>query len=755
MLRRRWGCDVTVLVATRGEGGQNAVGPEHGPELGRIRTRETVAAAALLDVKVRFLDLPDFGYTRTAAEALDQWRAFDPAERLSRELADLRPDLVVIVHGPREAHGQKRAVLHLTRQCVARLERPPRLFRGAGVGETPSVELDLDVPDSKRGRTYQEQAYQALRQHRTQQPHAAIDDAAPRRVKLKREGPGKSSLLDGLPGVFDAADDIERWLKEIGSKRTGAWIRERFEDLPEIPDQPALLREFDPTRLATELLRVLKALHGRAPVGGDVARRLGRRIAALERAVLAGAVIRMTWHGDEAFAPGKLAVGAPLRIWNGGRSRIVARVLGLARSPSDFSLAAPNGRTLVVDPGHRKELALELSRPTGRDLGAAHVVLDVRVELADGTPLRVELSRDVGSLRPLIVEPLPQSDFLVSDRGGEIRMMMRFLKPVGLVVRGELAKIGTPAVSLLPEFGGKGVPVAVELHEALRELRLPIRLRVAAWPRDAGQAVARPLQFYVVPVSGGPPPPASRCMVRIHPVALRVPVGLRVGLVRGPDNTIEEALRSFGIDVHPLEERSLARASLDDYDTILIGSRALLRRKHDLVPQTDRFVSYARGGKHLVVLYHKAQEFNRDATSVRLAPFPIELGRERVTREDAPIEVLEPRHHVMSAPNHIGPGDWDGWVQERGLYFPAKYDSRYSELLSIQELPMEELAAVEATPRMLRFAPQRGALLAARCGRGSYVYCALVIHRQLRAFHAGAARLLVNMVTPPDWRVFR
>ena len=68
---------------------------------------------------------------------------------------------------------------------------------------------------------------------------------------------------------------------------------------------------------------------------------------------------------------------------------------------------------------------------------------------------------------------------------------------------------------------------------------------------------------------------------------------------------------------------------------------------------------------------------------------------------------------------------------------------------------MEELAAVEATPRMLRFAPQRGALLAARCGRGSYVYCALVIHRQLRAFHAGAARLLVNMVTPPDWRVFR
>jgi hypothetical protein len=235
---------------------------------------------------------------------------------------------------------------------------------------------------------------------------------------------------------------------------------------------------------------------------------------------------------------------------------------------------------------------------------------------------------------------------------------------------------------------------------------------------------------------------------------VRVPDGLRLALVRGPDNTIEVTLRALGLDVHVLDPRSLVQRSLDDFDTVLIDSRALLQRP-DLRAQAARFLAYARRGGHLVVLYHKAQEFNAEEGGVPLAPLPLRLGSERVTREDAPVKILLPEHPLLAHPNRIVARDFDGWVHERGLYFPDRYDERYAEPLSIQELPMQEIDGLPGAETELRFEPLRGALLHAEVAEGGYVYCALVVHRQLRAFHPGAARLLVNLITPRAWTRLR
>ena len=127
-------------------------------------------------------------------------------------------------------------------------------------------------------------------------------------------------------------------------------------------------------------------------------------------------------------------------------------------------------------------------------------------------------------------------------------------------------------------------------------------------------------------------------------------------------------------------------------------------------------------------------EFNRDDAFFSGAPYPLEIGKGRVTRQDAPVSLLLPDHVLFNHPNKIRSDDWDGWRQERGLYFPAKYSKRYEQLLAMNDPGLE---------------PEKGALLYARYGKGEYIYCSLALYRQLKKRHPGACRLFANLVSPP------
>ena len=147
-----------------------------------------------------------------------------------------------------------------------------------------------------------------------------------------------------------------------------------------------------------------------------------------------------------------------------------------------------------------------------------------------------------------------------------------------------------------------------------------------------------------------------------------------------------------------------------------------------------------------MVGYHKTFEWNPgssgsffDMDVVEIpeegwAPFPLRLGRIRVTREDAPVEILRPDHVLFQSPHPIGAEDWDDWVQERGLYFPTEYDERYRELLAMSD-PGEDAL--------------RGGLLLADVGEGTYLYSSLVWYRQLEALNPGAWRMFANLVSLP------
>ncbi len=205
---------------------------------------------------------------------------------------------------------------------------------------------------------------------------------------------------------------------------------------------------------------------------------------------------------------------------------------------------------------------------------------------------------------------------------------------------------------------------------------------------------------------------------------------VRVGYVEGVGDEVFEAIEQLGVPVTQLEERDLADGDLSRFDTIVLGVRAYLARP-DVRTHNHRLLDYVAGGGVLLVQYNKF-EFNAD----QWGPWPISVGRGRVTDEDAPIEVLVPNHPAFAAPNRIGPEDWAGWVQERGLYFLAPDgDPGYVDLLASED------------PFPYNAGEKRGILVEARHGEGRWLYLGLGLWRQLPAGTPGAYRLLANLLS--------
>jgi hypothetical protein len=220
----------------------------------------------------------------------------------------------------------------------------------------------------------------------------------------------------------------------------------------------------------------------------------------------------------------------------------------------------------------------------------------------------------------------------------------------------------------------------------------------------------------------------------VQSVDVTVPEGLRVGLIPGVDDSSRRVLEDFGVQLHVLDGDDVATFELETLHTVVVDIRAL-RVQETARAAFDRLLEFARKGGRLLVLYHKDKEW--ESPGFQGAPYPFHIGRDRVTQEDAPVRVLLADHVLMRSPNRLQPQDWDGWAQERGLYFAQEYDARFEEILAMSDRDQPEL---------------RGSLLYARYGQGEYIYCALSLFRQLKKFHPGASRLFANLVASPQVR---
>ena len=214
---------------------------------------------------------------------------------------------------------------------------------------------------------------------------------------------------------------------------------------------------------------------------------------------------------------------------------------------------------------------------------------------------------------------------------------------------------------------------------------------------------------------------------RVSVVDVKIPNDVKIGYIMGAGDDIPTVLKQIGLDVTVIPAEKVASEDLSRYRTIVLGIRAYDTQK-DVVANNKRLLDYVAGGGTLIVQYDTGVS---DFNSGHLTPYPAQLSRARVSIEEAPVEILAPDDPVFHYPNQITPRDFDGWVQERGLYFMNQWDSNFKALLACHD-PGEQ--------------PQKGGLLKAQYGKGVYIYNAYAFFRQLPAGVPGAIRLYVNLL---------
>jgi LmbE family N-acetylglucosaminyl deacetylase len=218
---------------------------------------------------------------------------------------------------------------------------------------------------------------------------------------------------------------------------------------------------------------------------------------------------------------------------------------------------------------------------------------------------------------------------------------------------------------------------------------------------------------------------------RVSVVDVKVPKDVKVGYIMGAGDEIPTVLQQIGMDVTLIPAEKLASEDLSRYQTIVLGIRAYDTQK-DVIANNQRLLDFVKAGGRLVVQYNTLNSATGDFNKGMFTPYPATLGRARVSVEEAPVTILDPANPIFHSPNEITQKDFEGWVQERGLYFMSQWDSNFTPLLESHDPGESE---------------QKGGLLVAHYGKGTYIYTGYAFFRQLPAGVPGAVRLFVNLIS--------
>jgi LmbE family N-acetylglucosaminyl deacetylase len=765
------GARVGYVCALRGEGGQNAIGPEVRNELGVVRTGEMEAAARVVDLDLHWLSFAyddpvfDFGFSKTGEEAFAWWGEDRVVERLVRVIRTARPDVLcpTFLDVPGQ-HGHHRA---MTRAAERAFEaagdpaafrdqiagglapwRPAKFYLPAWSGAGDSYDDEVPPPpatctvevgetDPVLGATYAQIAQWSRAFHASQGMGRWVD-AAPEGVPLHRliAAPGRPAtethpfdgLLRTLADLADGAGAAAGAIREAqaaADAARAAW-----------PDGAAAARA-----AARGIDAVRRARAALTPAAADA---FGHRLAIKERqfarAMAAGLLVRPVL----TFAPSLVAAGgttvATLEVTAGGAPVAVGADLAL---PAGWTVeareAATHGPRTVVRFTVRVPADAAPTgpyRPRFDPLGGDRLP-EGRVTLTlDGTAAAVSVAAEED---PAVVPPVS----LTADPDGAV-LNLAAPRPLALsvAVRATTGSGSTAVVAQAPA----GWTVAGDGRVTLDR---PGATAAAGFTLSPGPGLAEGLHTVVLRTDGalasaarvreiGHPHTGRRVATTPATVSVRalraaLPDGVRIGFVDGGSDRAWLWLRRLGLDVTLLSAETLASGDLSAFDTIVTGIFAFGKRP-DLAASAPRLGAFVEAGGTLVTQYHRPSDgWDPNATPPRRIRIGQPSLRWRVTDQSGPVTVLAPGHPLLTTPNRIGPDDWAGWVKERGLYFAAEWDAAYVPLLAMND-PGE--------------APLTGGLLAADIGRGRHVHTALVLHTQMEALVPGAFRLFANLVAP-------
>jgi LmbE family N-acetylglucosaminyl deacetylase len=746
------------LSATRGEGGQNLIGPEQGDLLGIIRTQELLAARRVDGGEQFFTRAIDFGFSKSGKEALDKWGRDEILSDIVWVIRQFRPDVLVMTFSAtqRDGHGQHTASAILGREAFTAAGDPSRFpgqlrwvkpwsprravqsLYGARAAEATGKRLQIDPGqyDPVLGRSYAEIGGISRSMHRCQA------EGSP-----ERRGELAAFLLPvaGDPPGRDLMDGIDlTWKRLRGGEAVDRLLAEAA----------AAFDAARPERMAPALA---KARQLAAAIDDPLARIKLPEFDELI-ALCSGLWIDAQAARYEAVPGSSLAVTVSLL----DRSDVAVRVQSLALEGMwNEALRAPAGEL----PRNRVErVEFQGKVPDNQPftqpywLGAPHSadryqVSDARlIGLAENPPVaRVRARLLVAGATIELLRPVHHR--YVDRALGERTRPLSIVPPVAVSLPQEVA--------LFPAAGKKRIQAAVRANvadasgEARLELPAGWKSEPAARPfRIAAAGQQQDLWFDVTP-----PPAAANGRVKaaatIGAAAVRagvqtisyphfppqtlfpeaasklarsdIRVGARkVGYVMGAGDQMPEAIRQLGCEVTLLERSDLEQRNLAGFDAIVAGVRAYNVRA-DLVANQPRLMDYVRNGGTYIVQYQRLE-----GVLPQMGPFPYTVSHDRVTLEDAPVDFRDPKHPLLTQPNTISAKDFEGWIQERGLYFASHWDPKYETVLMSHD-PGE--------------APLGGGLLYTPYGKGVYLYTGYAWFRQLPAGVTGAYRIFANLLS--------
>ncbi|MEK9500051.1 PIG-L family deacetylase [Gaopeijia maritima] len=811
MLNRGRGLRTALLTVTRGDGGQNEIGPEILDALGILRSAELMAMHRIDGAEQYFTRAYEFGYSFSVEETLEKWGKEEILADVVKIIRTERPDVVTHLPTTGEGGGQHHQTsARLAREAFEAAADPNRFpeqladglrpwqvlkmyerFGGMGFGGASEagagvVRMNTGVYDPVLGRTYAQMGAEARSMHRCQSmsqmrglPGEAISFWFLENSVLDSDGTesdifegvemGLDRLLDFVRGEEDAAGFFIEGLAELKShvvRATEAYdALEPWQTLPGLRDGITTVRELRAAVAASALSDDAKHdLEHRLALKEE---QFGRALAlahgvAVETVAEAGEVVPgSTFDVNFVVAnqsPEPIGVTGVEVITPAGWSvqnesgSAVGQLGAGERVQSNFAVRVADDadysrpfweRNYEVD---RYDIHDESSLGLPFAPAPVHARLTFRsgdVDVVVEEPVQYRYAGEwVGTEKQQRITVLPTLSVNVSPRvvvypvGAESREIS-----VEIIYKGDEPAEGslrldvpagwnvTPAQAPL-RFARKGEAAVVQF-----EVAAPADVEVNEFTVDAvatmnGQEYAEGYQTidyhhiekrYIFRSSRAT---VETLDIRVAPVS--------VGYVMGAGDDVPSAIQQLGLDVTMLDEEALAEGDLSQYDIIVTGVRAYLTRQ-DLRAYNQRLIDYVEQGGTVLVQYNKF-EFN----DAQWGPYPIEVGRDRVTVEEAPMRILDPTHPVFTYPNTVTENDWNDWIQERGTYFIGEMDDRYVDLLASED-PWEYNAG-----------EKRGILVETRHGEGRWMYTGLGFFRQLPEGVSDAYKFFANILSLPQ-----
>lgn len=776
-LARGLHADVALLTLTRGEGGQNDLGPEQAPQLGLIRTQELLAATRGYGIQLFFTNAPDFGFSKTPEETEKVWGKPVLGDMV-RVIRTFRPNIVINgwggVHG---GHGHHQTSGLWTPRAVEMAadpnEFPEQLREGlrawggsanpvqllgterGGATSSEGASLPVDEISSLWGKTFREIGLDAFANHRSQGITNFIGSPFLRRPVV---------LIEEKGGKFDAATldaSLEKWAQSIARTKCGP---DKAKDCPVMAAAEAD-KKLGAARTAALGLDWNGALKQLAEAGTLLSESPAHDWSAL--GLTADEKFDLQGIRDRVNRALVLTAGLELRAEADRSTLVVGETFGVhaeahcrkeagcelgalkLKLPEEFRETKREGD---AEKGYEITVALDHAAPPlsawaklqpeppplihaeqevtvdGYSFTAGIPVTNISANSTrlDRVPLRIvpAYTLAVDPKQAIAIHGKTEKPFDVL-----LRIHSYATQPAKLTVGLDLPDGFTataPEDVSIEGSGDRYAKLTVTAPAGLAPGNYPITAYAKRGDEKFSTSIAPlqtlPTQFWSEP---------SQCIV--HALAINVPANLHVGYITAEGEPIPQALRMLGIQVENLDAEQLAFGSLSKFDAIVVGVRAYELRP-ELPGANQRLLDYVSNGGTLVVQYNRDFAWNRQ----QFAPYPAKITNgsggqlPRITDENADVKFLKPDDPLLNRPNKITEDDFKGWVQERGLYYWTQFDPKYTALLSMHDPGEPDLD---------------GAIVYTHYGKGIYIYTGIAFFRQIPDGVSGAYRVFVNLIS--------